>query len=113
VNKDKRVSVKTLADIVGAYRTARTVPSKVIIVLHNAVEALADSEERSLKKMEPYKDNDGTAANYRAGQAALEDLRGAQEALSEDELDEAYAFLSRVAGVEEPAAPKRRKKVSK
>lgn len=72
-------------------------PPKVLIVLRDATKGLADTEQRSLKKMEPFKDNPSTAANYASGIDALEDLRAAQDALEEGEVDEAFPLLNRVA----------------
>jgi hypothetical protein len=97
LNKDKRVVAQVLADLCTAYSTQRTVPNKVLIIIRDSVKGLADSEERSLKKMEPFKDNLGTALNYQNGISHLEDLRAAQDALEEGEIDEAAPLLARVA----------------
>lgn len=104
-----------IAELCGAYSTQRTVPSKVLIILRDAVKAMADTEERSVKKMEGFKDNESTAGNYRNAVHCLEDLRAAQEALEEGELDEAHPLLLRVAADPAPAsaavpvpAPKRK-----
>lgn len=107
MNNDRRVIAGVLADLCGVYGRERTVPPKVLIVLRDATKGLADTEARSLKKMEPFKDNAMTAANYRSGAEALEDLRAAQDALEEGEVDEAYPLLNRVArpDTEEPAPP--------
>jgi len=118
MNKDKRVVVQVLADLCGAYSTQRTVPNKVLMILRDAVKHLAESEQLSLKRMEPFKDNVGTAVNYANGMDCWEDLVAAQEALEEGELEEAQPLLSRVAQAVPsltPAAPepKPRKKVRK
>jgi hypothetical protein len=97
VNKDKRAVVQVVADLVGAYTKERSVPSKVLIILRDSVKELALSEERSLKRMEPFKDSPNTAANYDRGYECWQDLLAAQEALEEDELDEAWPLLVRVA----------------
>lgn len=97
MNKDRRVVSQVVADLCGAYSTQRSVPSKVLIILRDAVKALADTEERSVKKMEGFKDNETTAQNYRNAVHCLEDLRAAQEALEEGELEEAHPLLLRVA----------------
>jgi hypothetical protein len=94
----------------------RSIPSKVLMVIRDGVKALADTEARSVQKMESFKDNDNTAQNYRNAVACHEDLRAAQEALEEGELDEALVFLIRVADPEEalrqvaPAPTKRKRR---
>jgi len=117
VNKDKRIAVALLADLCGAYSTQRTLPNKVLIILRDAVKDLADSEARSVKKMEPFKDNAGTAANYQNGLACWEDLARAQDALEEGEVDEAHPLLARVAsGVVSPPeklSPKLKRRIKK
>jgi len=85
------------------------------MIIRDAVKDLADSEARSLKKMEPFKHNAGTAVNYQNGMACWEDLLAAQDALEEGEIDEAHPLLCRVAVPEvaepvEPPAPKLRRK---
>ena len=97
MNKDKRIAVAILADLCGAYRSQRTLPSKVLMIIRDAVKDLGDSEARSLKKMEPFKNNVGTAANYQNALACWEDLIAAQDALEEGEVDEAHPLLARVA----------------
>lgn len=97
MNKDKRVVVQVLADLCGAYSTQRSVPHKVLMIIRDAVKELAESEQRSLKKMEPFKDNAGTAANYQRSADCLDDLRSAQDALEEAEVEEAWPLLLRVA----------------
>lgn len=97
MNTERRAIAGVLADLCGVYGRERTVPPKVLIVLRDATKGLADTEARSLKKMEPFKDAISTAANYRSGVEALEDLRAAQEALEEGEVDEAQPLLDRVA----------------
>lgn len=105
MNKDKRVVVQVLADLCGAYSTQRAVPSKVLLIIRDAVKGLAESEARSLKRMEPFKDNVGTAVNYQRGQECWEDLTAAQDALEEGELEEAWPLLLRVAESPEPHQP--------
>jgi hypothetical protein len=111
VNKDKRATLQVLADITNAYRHERSLPHKVVIVLHDAVRRMADSEALSLKKMEPYKDNEGTARNYRNAANAVDDLTEAYEAIADGDLDQAWAHLARVASppTEKPEPVKTRK----
>jgi hypothetical protein len=108
VNKDKRVVVQVLADLCGAYGAQKTVPTKVLMVVRDAVKELALSEERSFKRMEPYKDAPGTAVNYRNAVDCYGDLMAAQELLEESEVDEAAVILRRVAvpTATPPAVPK-------
>jgi len=111
MNKDRRVVAQVLANLCGAYVKERSVPPKVLMVLRDAVKALAETEGRSVKKMESYKDSETTAQNYRNAVSCHEDLRAAQEALEEGELDEALPLLLRVANPTE-ATPEPPKKVS-
>lgn len=97
MNKDKRATVTLLAGICSAYIKERTIPHKVLMVIRDAVRELAESEARSIKKMEPFKDREGTTANYNRAVSAWEDLTAAQEALEEGEVDEAHALLQGVA----------------
>jgi hypothetical protein len=105
MNKDKRVAVAILADLCGAYNQQRSVPSKVLMILRDSVKELADSEQRSLKKMEPFKDNEGTAQNYRNSTEVWEDLTAAKDALEEGEVEEALPLLQRVARPDDTAKP--------
>jgi hypothetical protein len=114
VNKDKRVVVQVLADLCGAYRGQRTVPTKVLMVVRDAVKELALSEERSFKRMEPYKDAPGTAVNYRNAVECHHELMRAQDLLEESEIEEACDVLKRVAApVATPAAPAPKVKASR
>lgn len=100
MNKDRRVVTKVLADVVQAYTGERTIPNKVLMVIRDAVKGLAETETRSVKKMEAFKDSENTAANYRNGVACRDDLLSAQDALEEGELEEALVFLQRVSDPE-------------
>lgn len=114
MNKDRRVIVQVLSDLTKAYSSERSVPNKVLIVLRDAVKDLAATEERSLKRMEPFKDAPGTAQNYANGYDCWEDLLAAQEALEEGELDEAYPLLQRVAtGSTVPGEPQTTDKIKR
>jgi hypothetical protein len=98
MNKDKRVAVKVLADITKAYADARDNPTmRVLMVIRDAVKDLAASEERSMKRMEPFKDAPGTSTNYQASVTCWSDLLAAQQALEQGELSEAHEFLEAVA----------------
>lgn len=103
MNKERRTIVGVIASITKAYTGERTMPNKVLMVLRDSVKALAETEQRSVAKMESFKDNDSTAQNYRVAVACREDLLGAQEALEEGELEEALVFLERVANPERDA----------
>lgn len=113
MNKDRRIVVQVVADLCGAYSTQRTVPQKVLMILRDAVKSLADTEALSVKRMQGFKDNDSTAKNYLNALDCLDDLRAAQEALEEGELEEAHPLLLRVAENEAPhratPSPKPRK----
>jgi hypothetical protein len=73
------------------------------MIMRDAVKSLADSEQRSVKKMEPYKDSPGTAANYLNGVACWEDLTAAQDHLEDGDLAEAMTYLIRVATQDPPS----------
>lgn len=105
MNSDRRVVAGVLADLCGAYSTQRTVPHKVLIILRDAVKGLADTEQRSIQRMEQYKDSPTTRQNYRNAVACHEDLRAAQEALEEGEIEEAWPLLVRVATDPTSATP--------
>lgn len=100
MNKDRRAVAQVLCDITKAYTGERSIPNKVLIVIRDAVKGLAETEQRSVKKMEAFKDSENTAQNYRNGVACRDDLLAAQEALEEGELEEALVFLQRVADPE-------------
>ena len=102
MNKDRRVVAQVLAELTKAYATKRTVPSKVLIIMRDAVKRLADTEERSVKRMEGFKDNEMTAQNYRNAIKCHASLRAAQDALEEGEIDEAYPHLVSVSSPPEP-----------
>lgn len=110
-----------LASLTRGYTGERSIPNKVLMVIRDATRDLAVTEARSVQRMEGFKDQENTAANYRNGVACRDDLLAAQEALEEGELEEALVFLTRVAdpttgqAPEEPAPRKAkpRKKVRK
>lgn len=97
MNRDRRATVRVLCNLIRAYTGERSIPPRVLMALRDEVRELALTEERSVKKMEGFKDNDSTRANYLAAVAAHEDLAAAQEALEEQELEEALALLVIVA----------------
>lgn len=100
MNKDRRIVAQVVADLVGAYTGERSIPNKVLMICRDAVKGLAETEARSVKKMEAFKDTENTARNYQNGVACRDDLEAAQEALEEGELEEAYTFLIRVSDPE-------------
>lgn len=115
MNKDRRAVAGVLADITRVYTRQRSIPPKVLIIIRDAVKALEDTEQRSIKKMEGYKDSESTAVNYRNAVSAHEDLMTAREALEEHELDEALPLLVRVAEATSPVpeAPAKKTRRSK
>jgi hypothetical protein len=115
VNRDRRAIVGVLADVAGAYTKERSIPNKVLMVIRDATKGLAETEARSIKKMEGFKDTENTARNYQNAVACHEDLLAAQEALEEGELADALPYLQRVADPEAAAravAPKPVKKTT-
>lgn len=112
MNADRRTQVLLLANITKVY-AAKGMPQRILMVVRDAVKALADTERRSVQKMEKFKDNENTAKNYRNAVACHEDLTEALDLLEEGDLDEAYTLLKRVAEPEattEAPKPKARRK---
>ena len=103
MNADRRIQVQLLANITKVY-SGKGMPQRILMIVRDAVKALAETERRSVQKMEKFKDNENTAKNYRNAVACMEDLSEALELLEEGDLDDAYALLKRVAEPEAAAA---------
>lgn len=97
MNRDKRATVALLSDLVGAYADGEDLPHAIRIKLYNGISELARSELLSMKKMEPYKDNAGTAANFDNAEKSYEALSEAASCLTKGDLWEAGAKLLYVA----------------
>lgn len=100
MNKDRRTIAGVLAAVLDAY-SGKALPRKIMLVVRDEVKALQTTEQRSVQKMEGFKDNESTRINYRNGVECLEDLTTALEHLEEDEHDECAAILH---GLATPAA---------
>ena len=85
MNKDRRTIARVLESVVGSY-VDKAPPRRVLWVVRDELKALADTERRSIKKMEPFKAAESTIQNYRTATDALEDLELAIRALEEDDL---------------------------
>jgi len=98
VNKDRRASVAILSELVSAYdASGKVMPNVVFTAIHNAIGKLADTEALSMKKMEAYKDNAGTAVNYDNARKSHDGLLEALDHLASGDAATAAGHLLYVA----------------
>ena len=93
MNKERRATLTVLTEVLQAAHRDGALSRRMSRAVENGVAAVLSSEERALRAMEPYKDDNGTAQNYRNTTASITHLKGAQDALVEEDVSLALDHL--------------------
>lgn len=114
MNKERKVTLTVITDVLKS--TQGPLPRRTERALEKGIESIKSSEERAQRAMEPYKDDAGTAANYRNAAASITHLQSALDSLVDQDLDTAVHHLDRAMDpstrpvTEVARAPRARKK---
>jgi len=94
MRQENRVALTHLANVLEALDE---IPVKVLLIVHDAVKDYALTEQRSVKRMESFKDEPGTAQNYRNGERCLRELNKCLVMLEDENLERAVMHMRRAA----------------
>jgi hypothetical protein len=93
MNKERKATLALLTDVLQADFRDDAYTKRQARACETGLQGLISSEERAMKAMEPYKEQPGTASNYRNTVASLHHLEAALECLVEEDLAGALDHL--------------------